>query len=252
MPGSGRVPSGRGAGLTAVVLIHHAGGDAGDWVEVRERLEAASLQVFVPDLPGRGTGGSRPAESIGAMADHVVGLMGAEGIGRAVLAGHSMGGAVALQMVLERPGIAAGLLLASTGARLPVSRALFDLLRERNRGFPQQFISMGFSPSVAPQVPRRWMGNGLPAAPETVLADFAACHRFDVRGRLGEVTAPAVVMVGDDDLMTPVRRAEELAAGIPGARLRRLPRTGHMSLWERPEAFVEEILGLAGAAEAHR
>jgi pimeloyl-ACP methyl ester carboxylesterase len=193
-----------------------------------------------------------PLRSVEAMAAHVAGMLQDRRGGPVVAVGHSMGGAVAMHLVLDHPGLVGGLVLISTGARLRVAQALMDVVREHFPQLPQQMIAMGFASTADPAVVARWMAAPWAASPAAALADFAACDRYDVRVRLAEVKVPAVVMVGEQDMMTPEKRSQELVSGIPGARLRVVPGAGHLLPWERPREVVEEILVLAGLAGEER
>jgi pimeloyl-ACP methyl ester carboxylesterase len=225
----------------SIVLLHHAGGGASDWSEIVEALGATSRTLAL-DLPGHGARVFEdPLGSIEAMSSFVAATIRDRGVFPVVLVGHSLGGAVAVQMALDHPELAAGLALVSTAARLRVSAALLDLVREHFSELPQQMVAMGLAPSADSQVAARWLSAPWPASPAAALADFAACERFDVRVRLGELRVPAVVMVGEQDMMTPVKRARELAEGISGARLRVFPGTGHLLIWERPAEVAAEI-----------
>jgi pimeloyl-ACP methyl ester carboxylesterase len=229
------------------VLVHHAAGGASDWRELRQRLDGR-VGVWAPDFPGHGERlGEAPLPSIEAMVEFLAVGMRERSLGGAVVAGHSMGGAVALQLALQHPELVGGLVLVSTGARLRVAQALLQLVREHFSELPQRMVALGFSPSADPEVVRRWVEGPWPATPEAAASDFAACDGFDVRSRLGEVRVPVVVMAGEDDLMTPPKLSRELAAGIPGARLRLFPSCGHLLLWERPAELADEIVGLCGA-----
>jgi pimeloyl-ACP methyl ester carboxylesterase len=206
------------------------------------------VAVWAPDLPGHGARLHEPSiETIDGMVEWLAGEMRERGLARAVVAGHSMGGAVALRLALQHRELVGGLALVSTGARLRVARALLQLVREHFSELPQRMVSFGFSPSADPEVGRRWGEGPWPATPAAAAADFAACDGFDVRSRLHEVRVPAVVMVGEDDVMTPKKLSRELAAGIAGARLRVFPSCGHLLIWERPAELAEEILGLCAA-----
>jgi pimeloyl-ACP methyl ester carboxylesterase len=229
-----------------LLLLHHAAGAASDWTEIIDRLGPA-VRLVAPDLPEHGKNGARRLPTIEAMAAFAAGSLAERGISRAVVAGHSMGGAVALQLALDWPERVAGLVLLSTSARLRVAQALLALIRERFLDFPQQMLAMGFSPSADPAVVRRWVEAPWPVTSEAALADFLACDRFDVRGRLPEIRVPTVVVVGEDDGMTPVKLSRAMVGGIPGARLRLLPATGHFSLWERPGEVVEELRAIRAA-----
>jgi len=233
--------------LPPVVLVHHAAGGASDWREIRERIEPR-VAVWAPDLPGHGARLFEPPfGTIEGMVEWLAGEMRERGLARSVVAGHSMGGAVALRLALQHPELVGGLALVSTGARLRVARALLQLVREHFSELPQRMVSLGFSPSADPQVVRRWVEGPWPVTPVAAVADFAACDGFDVRSRLHEVRVPTVVMVGEDDVMTPKKLSRELVAGIPGARLRVFPSCGHLLIWERPAELAEEILGLCAA-----
>jgi pimeloyl-ACP methyl ester carboxylesterase len=166
----------------------------------------------------------------------------------AILVGHSMGGAVALQLALDHRETVGGLVLVSTAARLRVATTLLDLVREHFSELPQQMVALGLAPSADSAVAARWMSGPWPASAAAAVADFAACDRFDVRLRLGEVKVPAVVMVGEQDMMTPVKRARELADGLAGARLRTFPNAGHLLIWERPQELADEIRTIADEA----
>jgi pimeloyl-ACP methyl ester carboxylesterase len=71
--------------------------------------------------------------------------------------------------------------------------------------------------------------------------DFLACDGFDVMERLGMIDRPALVVVGEDDRMTPVKYARFLAETLPRARLEIIPGAGHMVMLEQPAA-VERAL----------
>jgi pimeloyl-ACP methyl ester carboxylesterase len=230
------------------LLLHHAAGSASDWSDIAGLL-SERMEVLAPDMPGHGMWVlGEPLRSVEAMAAHVAGMLRDRRGGPVVAVGHSMGGAVALHLALDHPELVGGLVLISTGARLRVAQALMDVVREHFPQLPQQMIAMGFASTADPAVVARWMAAPWAASPAAALADFAACDRYDVRVRLGEVKVPAVVMVGEQDMMTPEKRSQELVSGIPGARLRLVPGAGHLLPWERPREVVEEILALAGLA----
>ncbi len=71
----------------------------------------------------------------------------------------------------------------------------------------------------------------------------AIIGRPDSRPTLGAIRCPTLVVVGDGDLLTPPERAEEIAAGIPGARLVLVPESGHLSTLEQPRAVTEALVG---------
>ena len=75
-----------------------------------------------------------------------------------------------------------------------------------------------------------------------VIPQVAAARTHDTLGRLGQIAAETPVLVGAEEILTPVADAEELARGIPQARLHVLERGGHAAVMEYPEAVAEALL----------
>jgi pimeloyl-ACP methyl ester carboxylesterase len=228
-----------------VLFLHHAGGGASDWSDIAERLGPA-FEPLAIDLPGHGGRLlEEPLRDVAAMAVFAGRAMRERWSRPGLVVGHSMGGAVALQLALDQPESVAGLVLVSTAARLRVATALLDLVREHFQELPQRMLAMGVAPSENPAVAARWLAQPWSASPAAALADFSACDGCDLRPRLGEIGVPAMVMVGEQDYMTPVKRARELVEGMPRARLRVFSDAGHLLNWEKPAAVVEEIRAVA-------
>jgi pimeloyl-ACP methyl ester carboxylesterase len=173
-------------------------------------------------------------------------------LNKVVLAGHSMGGAIALMMALEHPLRTHSLILLGTGARLRVHP---DFLAgsASQANFPsvvEMVIDWGFSPQASSRLvelaTRRMM-----EIPHWVLhGDFKACDGFDVTMRLDEVTCPTLVICGEHDRLTPLRYAHFLVDQIKGAKLEIIPGSGHMVMLEKPrevqivmQRFLQQLIG---------
>jgi pimeloyl-ACP methyl ester carboxylesterase len=167
---------------------------------------------------------------------------------RPVLAGHSMGGAVVLDYALSYPGEVAGLVLCSTSAWFPVDPSLLELLEQGLAAFHRELARIAFGPTVASAQAEAAVRDLVAAPAAVTLADFRACADFDVRSSLGSVRAPALVLCGEADRLTPPALAEDLACGLPRSRLVLLGEAGHLLPWEVPARVVREVGGfLAGA-----
>ena len=226
--------SGRRTGDTPpLVLVHGAGGDASLWAPQEERFREET-RVLRVELPGHGGSGGGGETTVPAYAGWVEEVVRAAVSDRYVLAGHSMGGAVALQMALNGSEGLAGVVLVATGARLGVAPVVFRLIREDFQGFLQTIDRAALGPDATPEVRDAVAAALRRCPPQVVHGDFLACDRFDVRERLGEVRVPALVVCGEEDRLAPVRLSESLAAGIPGAGLLRVPGAGHLVMLERP------------------
>lgn len=225
-----------------VVLIHGAGGTGQKWHRQIAGLMAAGCRALAPDLPGHGESEGPGRASIAEYADLVAAWMDALGLRRAGVAGHSMGGAIVLQLALQGAP-AAWLGLIATGAKLRVHPSFLARLSERDA--PEQFVQALFSspPDAALVSAERdaWRATD----PHVRLGDFQACDRFDVVGQLGGIAQPALVLVGREDKMTPVKFSNYLAHEIPDSRLVIVEGAGHYVQLEQPEAVTAALINMA-------
>ena len=223
-----------GGGSPTLVLIHGAGGNHATWTRQLEGL-ADAARVIALDLPGHG---ASPGDGCRAVADYaaaVRGFLGALGAGPVVLGGHSMGGAITQTVALGAPELLRGLVLVGTGAKLRVFPKLFELL-EKDYAAGVAFISgYAWSPASSPALKEGGRRAMLETRAAVTLGDFRACDGFDVLARVGQLRLPALVVVGEDDQLTPPKYAEFLTGAIPGAQLVRIPRAGHYVMLEQPE-----------------
>lgn len=238
------IPTNRGAiwvahqrsrGNPVLVLLHGAGGNRLQWPAELRRLKG--VELLAVDLPGHDRSHGPARDSVDAYAEDVVALLDALQIERVFLLGHSMGGAVGLSLALAHPDRVQGLVLAATSARLPVASAL---LEGDDATVAERLVEWSWGPGADPtlQEKHRYALHALDAG--TLHTDLTACSRFDVRGRLNEITAPALVLVGEHDRMVAPRMSHELADGLPNAQ-RVVFDSGHMLMLEQPQAVVASV-----------
>jgi 3-oxoadipate enol-lactonase len=182
-------------------------------------------------LPGHTTPGE-PA-SIEALADAVADDLRARDLDRVVLCGHSMGGAIALELALRKePRVRAVVMLAS-GARLRVAPAILAQLESdfdgASRDIPRHFFAEPTPERLdAATAMMRAVGQA------QTLRDFRACDAFNRIDRLEEVDLPFLALTGERDALTPPKFAATLADRVPGAAARIVPGAGHLAMAERP------------------
>jgi pimeloyl-ACP methyl ester carboxylesterase len=219
--------------LPTVVLIHGAGGTHLDWPPQIRRVKAA--HIIAPDLPGHGQTASEGCNSVGGYAAVVLELLDTLRMERAVLAGHSMGAAIALQMALDAPERVAGLILIGGSARMRVSPALLEDTLNNTEGVVQFIAKHGYSQNASEKI-KEFGGKNLRAIPARVLhGDYLACDAFDVRNDLEHISAPTLIIGSREDQMVPAKFVESLAAGLPNAEVHWIERAGHMIPVEAPE-----------------
>lgn len=218
-----------------VVLVHGAGGRGAVWTPQLAALGDVA-RLLALDLPGHGATGGPGHQTIGEYADWVLGFLDAAGLARAVVGGHSMGGAIAQTLALAQPDRVAGLLLVGTGARLRVLPRILELFREDPPGGVGFVRTLSYGSGTAPAQVVEADRALRETPPWITLGDYLACDGFDVLERLGVVRVPTLVVVGREDRLTPPRYAAYLAATIPGARLVEVDGAGHFPQLEQPAA----------------
>jgi pimeloyl-ACP methyl ester carboxylesterase len=181
-------------------------------------------------------------DSMTAIATHIL----AAAPPRFALAGLSMGGYIALEIVRQAAKRVARLALLDTGSRAEVPAQtpkripLMELARSGRfdevpeRQFPVFVHRDRYGDERLKAIVRQMAEE---TGPEAFLRQQAAIiGRKDARSGLATITCPTLVLVGDGDELTPPLLSEEIAAGISGARLVVIPECGHLSTLERPQA----------------
>jgi pimeloyl-ACP methyl ester carboxylesterase len=238
-----------------LVLLHGVGADKGEWA-LTAPLLARRRRVIAPDLLGHG-GTDKPSSGVDyrirLLADVVVEtLERTERLPRPVdLLGHSLGGAVALDVARRHPRLVGRLVLVDA-AGLPPREALDPLAASL------PFAPSGFDDSrrlLATSVGSPWLSHPLVAFAASVykgrrrnrpqllklLAAVAAGEDALSPAELSRIPHPTLVLWGDRDRIFPLVTGRRLAAALPEARLEILPRCGHVPPTERPLAFVRRV-----------
>ena len=235
--------------MAVLVLIHGAGDSSAVW-EKQTAYFSKNHRVLAVDLPGHGARSREPGmDRHEKNAEEVCRIMDQQGISQAVVAGHSMGGAVALTMALEHPQRLQGLVLVATGARMKMRPDFLEQARQTAEQFGSEVPSsthiIPIEQMVHPAIPADvvlWLKDRIGgASAQATYADFQANNNFDVMNRLAEIRVPALVIGGSEDRMAPRKFAEFLASSIPGARLEVFDPCGHYPQAEQEEAFNRAV-----------
>jgi pimeloyl-ACP methyl ester carboxylesterase len=226
-----------GRGLP-VVLLHGAAGTHLSWPAQVRRLPGC--RVYALDLPGHGKSGGEACSSISEYTRRVLAWIEALDLQRAIFVGHSMGSAVAMQAALTEPAKVAALVLVGSASQLKVNPALMAQASspETYLQAVERIVAWSFSRQASERLVELVRKRMAETAQTVLQRDFQACDEFDISERLGEIEAPALVVCGADDRMTPLAGAQNLAGGLRRAHLEVAPNAGHMLMLEQPQAFA--------------
>ena len=242
-----------GGGGVPIVFLHGVGSDKSVWAPQLEHFGARRRAIAL-DYPGYGE--SDPAASGTTRDDFaaaVLAAMGALGIDQAHICGLSLGGVIAIAIHHTAPARCASLVLADTFAVHPNGPAIY----ERSVAASEQMSELAAARTPAILAPgasedlhqdvRETMAR---IDPEAFRIGAEAVWLADQRDRAMAINVPTLVLVGDEDTVTPPELSRELADMIPGAELHTLAGAGHLANIERPADFNDAVQAFVERAEA--
>jgi pimeloyl-ACP methyl ester carboxylesterase len=224
------------------------------WQATAKELAGAGYRVVVPDLRGHGKSPVAPSARMEEMARDVAALLDSLGIGKAVILGFSMGGYVALQMMVREPDKVRLAVLVDTRAEAdtPQAKANRATLAAKVKETGMQAVVDAMLPNLLheetpkrkPEVGKlleRMMLETPPAG--AIAAIHGLAERPDMKGKLRFYQLPALVMVGEADKITPMEAASSLAQAISYSQYEVVAGAGHAMPLEQPEAFHRILIG---------
>lgn len=234
-----------------VVFIHGLGATSNVWHAQRMVL-SRYFRVIVYDRSGCGRS-PQPSDgySIDAWADELAGLLDHLDVATTVVVGHSLGSMIAQRFAAKHSTRTRALVLA--GGEAVLSSAGRDILTER----AQMVRAGGLTAAVDP-----WLAGVLSTATRSANPALAGLLRAmflayddtayaqqclalrdgDVRGDHPHINCPTMLLVGDQDPVTPLSWQQQISAAIAGSRIRIVPDTAHMTMLESPAAFNSALL----------
>jgi 3-oxoadipate enol-lactonase len=238
-----------------LVLLHSLLTDRSAFDRVKGEL-ARQRRVYLVNMPGYG-GSSPVGSSIEEYADHIAGLFPALNLSsRTAVLGNGFGGFVALALAARHGTRFDRLIIADAVATFPEpAKEPFRILHAKvseqgmnaildaavRRMFPEAFILNH------PRIVAERKAALAKADPQCFARACLALARVDLRGEVGKIRNPTLVMVGSLDQTTPPGLARELAEAIPGARFQEIAASGHCPPIESPAEFVAAVQAFLAA-----
>ena len=239
-----------------VVLLHAFPLDGRMWIDQADALSAAGWDVIVPDLPGFGESDLLGVEpDLAAVAETVIDELDAQGVQRAVIAGLSLGGYVAMALLRQAPERVAALILCDTKAaadtdtarenRVRIAEAVLAAPERTGRILRQSFLPGLLGPttvSARPEIVEQ-VGTWLDEADADTIAWYqqamaARPASFDV---LAEFDAAALVLWGEADALSPEADQRAMLDVLQHGRAAVIADAGHLSAVESPDRVSEAM-----------
>jgi pimeloyl-ACP methyl ester carboxylesterase len=206
-----------------LLFLHGAGGSSKVWTFQKRVFGGQHMELHEG-------GGKRTIEEY---AEFVREYVERKNLGRIVLVGHSMGGAIALMYALKYE--TERLVLVGTGARLRVAPEILDSLAKDYPSACRMILGYAFAQNPPESLFRMAFADMESVPPSVTLADFEACNAYDVTARLGEIRVPTLILCGMLDRMTPPKYSQFLSERIANSRLHLIEGAGHMVMLEKPD-----------------
>lgn len=220
-----------------LLFVHGASGNHRIWSNQLEFFSKEHTPVAI-DLPGHGESEGTGADEIGGYRDFLKAFVDELSLGRFVLCGHSMGGAIALDFALNYPEMVEALILVGSGARFPLSEELLEAFTKDPLAWSVAARAWTFSRKTPLSIIEALEAETLKTSAEVALNDMKACASFDITPSLGEIKAPTLLLYGKEDLLAG--QAEVLLA-IPNSQLGMIEDAAHVPNAEQPDKFNAAI-----------
>ena len=243
---------GRGESLP-IIFLHGVGSDKNVW---RPQLAhfGASRRAVAFDYPGYGESEFVEGATRNDFAASILAAMDSLGIERAHVCGLSLGGVIAIAMHDAAPRRCASLIVADSFAVHPDGQGIYDrsvaaiqAMTMRELAEARSGLLLG---SAATDELRREVIEAMAAIdPAAYRLGAGAVWLADQPDRAAAISVPTLIVVGDEDGITPPALSEELQRLIPGSRLEVISASGHLANAEQPRAFNELVDRFLGEVE---
>jgi pimeloyl-ACP methyl ester carboxylesterase len=249
-----------------VLMVNGIGADRAGW---GMQAPAVSREFMTITYDNRDVGETGPGANprfypIRQFADDAAGLLDVLGIDSAHIVGASMGGCIAQEFAISHPQRTRSTTIICSWPRVdPWLAELWEQWEHLFRALgPVEWSRTTWlwvfthrayrDPGFLEKLLRGAEINPRQQSLEMYLRQSHAAKTFDALDRLGSITAPAHVICGAEDIFTPVRYSEAIAAAIPNAKLSVMPNVGHGMFWEATDDFNKLVIGFIREVERTR
>jgi 3-oxoadipate enol-lactonase len=231
-----------------IVFLHGVGSDKSVWHPQLAHF-GRTRRAIAFDYPGYGDSDPAPSGTTrDDFADAIISAMHELGVDRAHICGLSLGGVVAIAMHHADANRCASLILADTFAAHPNGLAIYERSIDGSRDLPamaEARVDVLLAQPADPNVRREVVETMSRIDPAAYRIGAEAVWLADQRDRVQEIQVPTLVLVGDQDLVTPVDLSNELIDLVRHGRMQVIAGAGHLGNIEKPAEFnhiVEQFI----------
>jgi len=230
-----------GGGEAPIIFLHGVGSDKSVW---RPQLEhfGKSRRALAFDYPGYGESELIEGATRDDYAAAILAALDALAIGKAHVCGLSLGGVVAIAMHSAAPERCASLIVADSFALHPDGQSIHDRSIAASQSMTMRELAEARSgvllgSAATAELKAEVIDTMAAIDPAAYRLGAAAVWLADQRDRAAEIDVPTLILVGDEDGITPPALSQELARIVPGSRVEIIERSGHLANAEQPAAF---------------
>lgn len=239
------------SGSPVVLLLHGLGVNSRSWQLQIPAFKDAGYRILAPDLPGFGQSCKTRFSSIPQVASKISALLNSLQVTNAIVCGISMGGTIALQLILDNPDLVSRLILVNSMAKLSIGNPLlwpyllWRYILVQSRGLEEQaeVVANRLFPQPKDSLYRQAAIESIMEADlESYKSAMKSIARFNVQKRLSEIHSPTLVITGENDTTIPARNQRRMAERIPGALHIIIKNAGHAVTIDQPDLFNSSVL----------
>ncbi|MHA2114409.1 MAG: alpha/beta fold hydrolase [Candidatus Thorarchaeota archaeon] len=223
-----------------LIFVHGAGGSSATWF-MQLRGLSNDFHIVAIELNGHGKSPDRDEQDISDSYLHDIHGVVSK-FDKPILAGHSMGGALTQLYALNHPENLSGIILVGTGARLRVSPVVFDMLDNDFEGYIREIGHFMFHDDTSKDMIEASKVEVRKCPAHVIHRDYDLCNKFDIMEKVSQIKIPTLILVGEEDSMTPVKYSKYLHDRIEGSILHVIGTAAHSVMLEQSSSFNRLIV----------
>jgi pimeloyl-ACP methyl ester carboxylesterase len=228
----------------SLVFIHGSGGNHSIWSHQYGPLRK-NYNIIAVNLPGHGHSGGNGENDVRNYCKWIKKILDVFNLKKAVLVGHSLGSAIALQFAIDYSEKLEGIVCMGGGMKMPVNSFFLDFLKTNPAQLPAEITEMICKLSLVKENRSKFSAplqkSIFLSRVDVLYGDLLACNNLDLTQKAGKISVPVLIVCGAQDKMTPPNLSCSLAGGIKGATLEMVEGAGHMVMIEKPVEFNNSL-----------